>query len=188
MALIPGAILLARSPRFRRLTLVVGFGVLANLLTVWFQPHYAAPAAAAFVVAASACALRLSACVPPRRRAGRALAATGLATGAVMLLVGGLAIRSPARPIWVDQRDALLRDLAAAGGRHLVLVRYRAGHNPNREWVYNGADLASERVLWAREMEEPRNRRLRAAFPDRTAWVLEADAAWPRLVPVEGSR
>jgi len=72
---------------------------------------------------------------------------------------------------------------ALHGGRHLMLVRY-GDHNVHQEWVYNGADIGSAPVVWARDMGDERNRRLMEHFADRSVWLLEADAPESRPVLV----
>jgi len=49
--------------------------------------------------------------------------------------------------------------------------------------VYNAADIASARIIWARDLGDAENARLRGHFPDRTVWLLEPDARPPRLTP-----
>lgn len=82
---------------------------------------------------------------------------------------------------WVHSRDRIQRDLEQLGGRHLVLVHYQPGHNANIEWVYNGADLKSETVLWARPISSERAAELAAWFHNRSVWHLDADASPPKL-------
>lgn len=178
-ALLAGAVLLARSRRAGRLALVAGFGVLATLATCWSLPHYVAPAAAAWFLLAAAAARRL-ACTLANRRAALWLAAAGLLVPPALDLAAlGPAFRP--RPAWAEDRERLKRGLEAVPGDHIVLVRYAPQHNVNREWVYNGADFAGQRVLWARSMGPKRDAALRAVYPGRQAWVLDADRAVPVL-------
>lgn len=86
---------------------------------------------------------------------------------------------------WFRDRERIVAQLESTPGKHLVIVRYAPGHNPNREWVYNGADLESSKVLWARAMSPDRDRELLTRFPDRTPWYLDADTPAPHPVPIE---
>ena len=123
------------------------------------------------------------------RRAGRAVVAT-----LVVLLVGdglgltwsrdltsrGFALRESAVGF---ARHAMLQTLEAMPGSQLVLVHYAAEHDPQIEWVYNGADIDASRVVWAREMSPRQDRALLDYFHDRQVWLLEPDQAPPRLSP-----
>jgi hypothetical protein len=71
-------------------------------------------------------------------------------------------------------RRQIVDRLTALGGRHLLVVRYSAEHDPGQEWVYNAADIDGSRIVWAREMDD--NRALFDYFRDRRAWLLEPDA------------
>ncbi len=84
-------------------------------------------------------------------------------------------------PRGFQERAEVLRNLEAKPGQQLVIVRYGDGHDPDREWVYNAADIDRSKVVWAREMDPARNRQLLDYFRGRQAWLLEADAVPPRL-------
>jgi hypothetical protein len=79
-------------------------------------------------------------------------------------------------------RAAMERWLAQRDRRQLVVVRYSATHNPNQEWVYNGADIDNSKVVWAREMDPQSDRQLLDYFKDRETWLLRADLNPPHLV------
>ncbi len=74
-----------------------------------------------------------------------------------------------------DGRIAIADQLAREPGRHLVFVRYWPGHK-FKEWVHNGADIDALRVVWARDLGEPENEKLRHYYPTRNVWLLEPDA------------
>jgi hypothetical protein len=50
------------------------------------------------------------------------------------------------------------------------------------DWVYNGADIDGQKVVWARDMGEAQNAELLRYFNDRSVWLLDADDSRPRLV------
>ncbi len=187
MALVPGFFMLLRSRRFGRISLVIVFGIVATLCTCWTQPHYVAPSAAAFFLFAAACARRLTCCLK-NRRAALWLAAAGLLSSPVFLAFGGLILDSRSRPAWADHRTAIVANLEAAPGNHLVLVKYAPLHNINFEWVYNTADIPSQKIVWARSMGEEKDARLIAAYPGRTVWILEPDRGMPQIAPLELKR
>lgn len=84
---------------------------------------------------------------------------------------------------WSRTRASMADRLSRDGQKHLIVVRYGPNHSPHDEWVYNAADIDAAPVVWAREMDAPANRRLVEYFHERRVWLLEADAAKPRLVP-----
>jgi hypothetical protein len=81
------------------------------------------------------------------------------------------------------ERVALEAQLRSLPGPQLVLVRYRPDHNPLLDWVYNGADIDRQKVVWARDMGAAKNEELLVYFKDRRVWLLEGDDVPPRLVP-----
>lgn len=85
------------------------------------------------------------------------------------------------------KRARLLAQLAKVPGPQLVIVRYKPEHIFAEEWVYNAAGIDHARVVWAREMDGPHNRRLLRYFRDRRAWLLQADAPQPRLIHYQSS-
>jgi hypothetical protein len=84
---------------------------------------------------------------------------------------------------WQYARTGIERELEAAAGDDLIVVRYAPQHDVHREWVYNRADIDKSPVVWAREMGPEEDARLFAYFRDRRWWLLYADAIPPRLVP-----
>jgi hypothetical protein len=89
----------------------------------------------------------------------------------------GLNHRNPAARIAVN------RQIEAIPGKLLMFVRYYPQHHFQEEWIYNRADIDASRVVWARDLGALENEKLRAYFPDRSAWLLEPDFRPPRLIP-----
>ena len=85
--------------------------------------------------------------------------------------------RGPERRIEID------RQLARMPGKLLVLVRYWPNHIFQDEWVYNGADIDGSRVVWARDLGDAENQKVRGYYPDRAVLLLEPDARPPKLGP-----
>ncbi|MGA3169830.1 MAG: hypothetical protein ABSE62_02350 [Chthoniobacteraceae bacterium] len=162
------------------------FFSIAMLLGTWVFPHYAAPAAGLFFVLVVESMRSLDAWRVGVRRPGR-----NIVRGLAILFVISffqVAVKMAAqdRTRWYFQRAKIIADLSDQPGKSLVIVKYDPDHNPNREWVYNGADLAGEKVIFARNMDA-RNRELVDYYKDRKAWVLDADAPVPTLQPYPGS-
>jgi hypothetical protein len=81
------------------------------------------------------------------------------------------------------ERGAIEAQLQSLPGSHLVIVRYRANHDPLKDWVYNGADVDSQKVVWARDMGIAKNEELLHYFKDRHVWLLEPDEVPLKLQP-----
>jgi len=82
-----------------------------------------------------------------------------------------------------DGRIAINKRLAQSPGKQLVFVRYYPPHE-FREWVHNLANIDASRIVWARDLGPEENQKLRAYYPDRSAWLLEPDFRPPRLAPL----
>jgi hypothetical protein len=83
-----------------------------------------------------------------------------------------------------DGRITVNRQLAQAPGKQVVFVRYWLKHTVT-EWVYNGADMDGQTVVFARDLGTDENEKLREYYPDRKAWLLEPDATPPKLTPYQ---
>ena len=105
-----------------------------------------------------------------------------------------LALRAAAPPLHIDTgpawpptwyngnssdklpRNEFERRMDKFPGKSLVLVSYKSDGNPDtpREWVYNGADIDSARIVWAWDMGAAKNQELIDYFKDRQVWRIEA--------------
>ncbi|MFL6351409.1 MAG: hypothetical protein ACJ74Z_06125 [Bryobacteraceae bacterium] len=83
----------------------------------------------------------------------------------------------------VAPRDFVNRELARHQGKQLVFVRYTPSHIFHNEWVYNAASIDAAPIVLARDIGPVENKKLKAYYPDRTVWLLEPDAAIPKLTP-----
>jgi hypothetical protein len=52
-------------------------------------------------------------------------------------------------------------------------VEYLDAHSVFSEWVYNGADIDGQDVIWARSMGAKADAVLKDYYPDRLAWRVE---------------
>jgi len=180
-------------PRRRKLRppILIAFGGLAAILALpWINPHYYAPFATCFLIAVVASLRGLRSLPFAGRRPGwilSVLAVALLTAQIVQAYEREAAPRPQPRLFWAAQRAAMLKQLASEGERHLIVVRYSPEHNWYNQWVYNQADIDGSPVVWAREMNPARDAELLRYFSYRKAWLLEADAVPPRLVPHPGA-
>jgi hypothetical protein len=73
------------------------------------------------------------------------------------------------------ERAGIADQLGSTPGKHLVMMRYNKFHNIHYEWVYNGAEIDSAKILWARDIDSRQNEKLFAYFKDRQIWLVEPD-------------
>jgi hypothetical protein len=160
-----------------RLLLIAGILFSIGLaVEVWHAPHYAAPAM-------GLCLLLVIEALRQLRQTAGAFAVRIVVLAAILTpVVGGSVYNSDG-----SRRAGVLRELAAKGGRHLVLVRYRLTHDSGDEWVYNSADIDHSLVVWAREMDPTSNRTLVRYFQDRQAWLVQPDVQPATLSPYDAS-
>jgi hypothetical protein len=150
------------------------------------QPHYAAPAAAAWCLLLVSSARFLAQWRWRGRGPGRALVqlvfACTVLSFVAQLAVGALHLQPTRGVAWQWQRREIERSLSR-NGSHLVFVEYAPSHAPDEEWVYNAADIDSSPVVWARSLGDSADADLRRYFAARSAWRVHVDSVGgpPRL-------
>jgi hypothetical protein len=88
----------------------------------------------------------------------------------------GINHRNPQRRIYVQH------ELEKIPGQLLVFVHYQYPQHPFQdEWVYNAADIDSARIVWARDLGEEENAKLKQYYPRRKVIVLSPDERPPVL-------
>jgi hypothetical protein len=81
-------------------------------------------------------------------------------------------------------RRDVVRTLTQHGGRHAILVRYQSSDEISLiDWVYNHTDIDASQIVWARYMGADEDRELIRYYPDRTAWIYDADTTPKALRP-----
>lgn len=122
----------------------------------------------------------------------------GLARASILLLLCNTSfnayhlIRTPDRPYswsWNEGKGspgalAIEWQLDQIPGKHLIVVRYSATHNPHGESVFNHADIDGSRIVWARELDAEQNDKLFSYFKDRQIWLFEPDRDFRTLTPL----
>ncbi len=186
LLLLPGLPFIFFDRKMRLSLIIFLIGTAGFLVLIWSMPHYAA---------ALTCLIFLLLVQSIRhlrtiRFRGRPL---GLAvSGAVFFLLVadvGLSVKNRAcDPLeWTCQGDpsraAIAKTLLNTPGKHLIMVRYEEDHNLHDEWVYNGAEIDTAKVLWARELNPAQNAKLFAYFKDRQVWLVEPDTDNTELIP-----
>ncbi len=170
--------LLLRSRSRRPVIVLLVLAILASLLTTWWSAHYFAPFTAIAILCLVLGIRRLRVLRSRKGPFGRALV---FGCCLVALPACWLETRTLAEPDnsqgaqWARDRARIERDLLASPGKDLVLVDYPEGHDEDHEWVYDGADLDSSEIVWARSLGDPSDRLLRDRFEGRSVWRLVGD-------------
>jgi len=171
------------STELRFLLLLCACMYVPTMLTIYVgQPHYSAPITAA-IYAATLLVMRDLRFT----YSGRWLVRSVALTAAFLFLAVALApivhlepkqswARIWCSPTWQNLgRARILAQLEHTPGKHLVIVRYRQGHDfAYDEWVFNRADIDGSKVLWARDLGK-QNAELIQYFKDRQVWLVEPD-------------
>ena len=179
------------SPELGFLLIACGSTYLSNMLTIYIgQPHYLAAATAACYAATLLMTRDLF-----NTSSGRFLARS-LPVVAVILFLGRAAaplVHLTPQPSWIRtwcstdkqplDRSRILDQLQQTPGEHAVIVRYHPGHDSMLdEWAFNGADIDSAKVIWARDMGT-KNDELVKYFRNRKIWLVEPDDHPLKLAP-----
>jgi len=188
LLLLPGVPFVFRSRKLRLPVLLFFLGVAGFFILIWSMPHYASPITCVIflLLVQSMRYLRIVRIV--RRPIGLALS-----WAAVLLLaleIGSSVWHHVCDPLeWTCEGDvsraAIQEKLSHTPGKHLILVRYNADHNIHDEWVYNGAEIDSAKVLWARDISPEQNAKLFSYFKERQIWIVNPDEDNTELIPYE---
>jgi len=202
IALIPPLFLLPWALRDRRIRfLVISLTVLAAgmAIEIYLIPHYLAPFTVAFYAVGLQALRHLYQWKPGRQFVGRTMARLTVSICVLMTVVRPFNrhVRAaiPEKPVstwivswfgpdyFVTERSIVESQLRQLPGDQLAIVRYAPDHDPLDEWVYNGADIDSSKIIWARAMDSASDSELIRYYGRRTAWLVQPDSATGRVVP-----
>jgi hypothetical protein len=176
--LLPGLLSAFFDRKMRFPILIFALGAAGFFALIWSMPHYLAPMTGIIFLLLVQAFRHLRTMQPARIPLGIALC------WAVFFLLAmdiGISVRNHiCDPLtWACQGDPsrafIAKKLSQTPGKHLILVRYEEDHNVHDEWVYNGAEIDTARVLWARELDAQQNAKLLAYFKDRQVWLVTPD-------------
>lgn len=173
---------LLRDRRIRFLALLTVISFLGFLLVPWTQAHYAAPLTAALFALVVQGIRHLRRWEHRRRPVGIALSRV-IVLFAVLLAPfhpHSQAIGNP-KLEGIEYRAVFETQLEKLPGKHLVIVHYSPEHPVLQEWVYNGADIAGAKIVWAREIPAVGLAPLLDYFRGRQVWLVEPDATPARM-------
>jgi hypothetical protein len=202
IVLLPPLVMLRRvfiDRRVRFLVLCVLVLITGIAVEVFFIPYYVALFTAAFYALGLQAMRHLRICKPGNQPVGKAL--VRLTVTLCFVLAG---VRLSAAPMhirlasfpggeWAAEwygpgpygaaRAGIEKQLEHRPGKQLAIVEYSQTHSPFDEWVYNSADIADSKVIWARDMGPAQNLQLIHYYKDRTAWLVQPDATPAAITP-----
>jgi hypothetical protein len=87
---------------------------------------------------------------------------------------------------WNEERERVIQELQHQSGNDLVLIRYAPMHDPAHEWVYNGPDIDSQKIIFARALGAEKDCNLVHYYEDRKIWFVDVGLnPWPQLKPAD---
>ena len=175
---LPALFFVIRDRRMGLAWVTFGFVAVATYLIVWSNSHYAAPVTCLLILLYLQSLRHLRLMRWKRWRWGAIFARTSV----LLLLVdtASAVMRKNCDTFyWTCQGDVsrltIQRKLEALTGKHLVMVRNTEDHNIHDDWVYNGAEIDSAKVVWAREINPEQDAKLLKYFGDRKVWLVTPD-------------
>jgi hypothetical protein len=175
---LPGLWFAIRDGRMRLPLVTLVLVAAATFVVVWSNSHYAAPATCIVILLYLQSLRHLRLLQWKKWRWGAAFA-----RASVLLLVVDTASAVVGKECdtfyWTCEGDvsrlAIQRKLESLPGKHLIMVRYSDDHNIHDEWVYNGAEIETAKVIWAREIDPKQDGKLFDYFQDRRVWLVTPD-------------
>jgi len=186
---LPGLLSVFSDRRMRFPLVIALVSITGSLVAIWSMPHYLAPLTCVIFLLLVQAIRHLR----TLRAAGRPIgvALSWAVVGLLGALVGfGVSNHYCDAFEWTCEGDlgraAIAERLSREPGKHLILVHYDEDHNVHEhEWVYNGAEIDSAKVVWARDIDPQQNAKLFAYFKDRQIWIVNPDEDDTELVPYE---
>ena len=186
LLVLPALFFIIRDRRMRLLWITLILVAAATYAVVWSNAHYAAPVTGIVILACLQALRHLHLMTWKGWHWGAILARTS-----ILLLLADTTtavVRKQCDTFyWTCQGDisrlGIQRKLDSLPGKHLVMVRYGADHNVHDDWVFNGAQIDSAKVVWAREISAEQNARLFDYFQNRKVWLVTPDSDNTYLEP-----
>ena len=164
-----------RDRKVRYAAVGIVFIATAMMTTIWLNLNYVAPIAALFIIVEMA-GLRYLICYGPLRRIPIVTALTVIIAALAIVLAVPLAHAINLNDSnYGEARRQIESSLSQSPQGSLIFVQYSQDHNRFEEWVYNSADIDSQRVIWALDKGPEQNKQMERYFAGRSYWLFRAD-------------
>ncbi len=189
----------AFNPSARFLIAAAAVSIAGLAVEVFFFPHYAAPMTGLVLALVIQAMRQVRGWRWHGRPTGRFVARAVPVVCLLMLAVrvGAVPLHIPITPTWPPTAYNSLpsysswvkvqTQLESYPGKQLVLVRYSPREESSAGFVYNGADIAHAKVIWAWDMGPAENEKLIQYYKNRDVWLLGPSQNPPRLMPYTAS-
>jgi hypothetical protein len=167
----------SRRTRFALLlTAIIGA---ASLIEVWWYPHYGAPFLAAVLILVAQSLRYLRQWKYRGRQVGRFLTkAMPVTVFIVMITAEAEAIathrttdQTHATNAQLAQKESIEQALLRKQpGQHVIFVSYAGLPSPHEEWIYNPANVDAAPIIWALDLGQTENEKLRRYYAGRSFW------------------
>jgi hypothetical protein len=173
---IPG---LWRSRRTRFALILTAIIGATSLIEVWWYPHYAAPFLAALLILVAQSMRYLRQWKYHGRGVGRflvnampvAVFVLMIAAEAEAIVTHGTRDQAQAANTQIAQKERIEQELLKKqSGQHVIFVSYAGLPSPHEEWIYNPANIDAAPVIWALDLGQTENERLRRYYAGRSFW------------------
>jgi hypothetical protein len=154
----------------------------ASLVEVWWYPHYGAPFLAALLILVVQSMRYLRQWKYDGRETGRFLV-SAVPDAALLVMVASeaqaiathrTADQVQARNAQISQKGSIERELLKKQrGRNVIFVSYAGLPSPHEEWIYNPANIDAAPVIWALDLGQVENERLRRYCAGRSFWLFK---------------
>jgi hypothetical protein len=176
-----GLIPTLRSKKYRVLVLTFAFSCLGFVSETWLQAHYFAVASVIlYLILLNG--LRWMSVGARRNLVWVKLLRGSLASIVIMCAVRLIVVPTDGFPTWGTWMNLtgetpawqdIQKIMDSKAGKQMVIVRYRPDHLWVNDWIYNGYDIPTQHVIWARDSEPGEsNLSLLCQFKDRQTWLL----------------
>ena len=176
---------IVRDRRIRFLLIAGAFGIAASALVVFFNINYVAPISCIMLALIVQGMRHLRVWRWHGNPSGLFLVRAIAVICIILVPIEVHILAAPPTPgSWAaigPERARIAKRLESLPEPQLVLVRYSPNHNPMLEWVYNGADIDHQKIIWARDMGCAQNEELLRYYSTRRVWLLEPDSLPPQI-------